>query len=96
MVEPTSTGQAWIVEIRPGAGSGDASLWAQDVYKMLARYAQRCDYTVEPRPASGSTYAFTIIGRHVDSVFKFEEARTASNGPRVRDRGADPHLDRGR
>jgi hypothetical protein len=61
-----------IVEIRPGVDSPDASLWAKDVYKMLARYAQRCGYAVEPRPASGSTYTFTIIGRDVGSVFKFE------------------------
>src|ERR671937_285703 len=36
-----------IVEIRQGVGGDEAALWAGDVYRMLARYAERRGFKVE-------------------------------------------------
>jgi peptide chain release factor 1 len=61
-----------IVEIRPGAGGDEASLWAGDVYRMLTRYAERRRFTVEPLSIGEGTYTFAIKGDGAYSVFKFE------------------------
>src|SRR6201995_4849206 len=39
-----------IVEIRPGAGGDEASIWAGDLYRMLTRYAERRGF--KPKPLS--------------------------------------------
>jgi peptide chain release factor 1 len=61
-----------IVEIRPGAGGEEASLWAGDLYRMLARYAERRGFTVEPLSIGDGTYTFAVKGDGAYSVFKFE------------------------
>src|SRR5581483_3022427 len=43
-----------IVEVRQGVGGDEAALWAGDVYRMLARYAERRGYKVEELEASPS------------------------------------------
>jgi peptide chain release factor 1 len=61
-----------IVEIRPGAGGDEASLWAGDVFRMLTRYAERRGFTVEPLSIGEGTYTFAVKGDGAYSVFKFE------------------------
>ena len=64
-----------IVEIRPGAGGDEASLWAGDLYRMLTRYAERRGFKAEPLSVAGGDYVFEIKSRPPDgaySVFKFE------------------------
>src|SRR5215471_15861649 len=41
-----------IVEVRQGVGGDEAALWAGDVYRMLARYAERAGYKTELLSAS--------------------------------------------
>ncbi|HKN62966.1 MAG TPA: PCRF domain-containing protein, partial [Gaiellaceae bacterium] len=43
-----------IVEVRQGVGGDEAALWAGDVYRMLARYAERRGFKVEELGASPS------------------------------------------
>ena len=61
-----------IVEIRPGAGGDEVSLWAGDLYRMFTRYAERRGFTVEPLAIGDGTYTFAIKGDGAYSVFKFE------------------------
>ncbi len=62
-----------IVELRPGTGGEEAGLWAGDVYRMLARYAERRGFTVELLSAGdGGTYTFAVKGDGAYSVFKWE------------------------
>ncbi|MDQ6805225.1 MAG: peptide chain release factor 1 [Actinomycetota bacterium] len=61
-----------IVEIRPGAGGDEASLWAGDLYRMLTRYAARRGFSVEQLSTGEGTYTFAIKGDGAYSVFKFE------------------------
>jgi peptide chain release factor 1 len=61
-----------IVEIRPGAGGEEASLWAGDLYRMLSRYAERRGFAVEPLAIGDGTYTFAVKGDGAYSVFKFE------------------------
>jgi peptide chain release factor 1 len=61
-----------IVEIRPGAGGDEAGLWAGDLYRMLARYAERRGFSVEPLAMGEGSYTFAIKGDGAYSVFKFE------------------------
>jgi peptide chain release factor 1 len=61
-----------IVEIRPGAGGDEAALWAGDLYRMLARYAERLGFKVEPLSFGENDYTFSIKGDGAYSVFKFE------------------------
>jgi len=64
-----------IIEIRPGAGGDEASLWAGDLYRMLTRYAERRGFKAEPLSVAGGDYVFEIKSRPPDgaySVFKFE------------------------
>ena len=67
-----------IVEVRQGVGGDEAALWAGDVYRMLARYAERRGYKVEELDASesdGGGYkevTFAVKGDGAYSVFKWE------------------------
>jgi len=61
-----------IVEIRPGAGGDEAALWGGDLYRMLARYAERSGFTVEPLAVGDGSYTFSVKGDGAYSVFKFE------------------------
>jgi peptide chain release factor 1 len=64
-----------IVEIRPGAGGDEATLWAGDLYRMLTRYAERLGFKVEPLSIAENDYTFSIKSRPPHgaySVFKFE------------------------
>jgi peptide chain release factor 1 len=67
-----------IVEVRQGVGGDEAALWAGDVYRMLARYAERRGFTTEELSASaneGGGYkeiTFGVKGDGAYSVFKWE------------------------
>src|SRR3989454_11199114 len=67
-----------IVEIRQGVGGDEAALWAADLYRALARYAERRGYTVEqlgssPNEAGGvKEGTFGVKGDGAYSVFKWE------------------------
>jgi peptide chain release factor 1 len=67
-----------ILEVRQGVGGDEAALWAGDVYRMLARYAERRGYKIEELGASpndGGGYkevTFAIKGDGAYSVFKWE------------------------
>jgi peptide chain release factor 1 len=67
-----------IVEIRQGVGGDEAALWAADIYRALARYAERRGYTVEqlgssPNEAGGfKEVTFAVKGDGAYSVFKWE------------------------
>jgi peptide chain release factor 1 len=73
MVEPDpNDAKNVIVEIRPGAGGEEASLWAGDLYRMLSRYAERLRFEVEPLSVGDGSYTFAVKGDGAYSVFKFE------------------------
>jgi peptide chain release factor 1 len=61
-----------IVEIRPGAGGDEATLWAGDLYRMLTRYAERRGFKVEQLAQGDGDATFGIKGDGAYSVFKFE------------------------
>jgi peptide chain release factor 1 len=61
-----------IVEIQGGAGGEEAGLWAGDVYRMLAKYAERRGFATEPIEIGDGKYTFAIKGDGAYSVFKFE------------------------
>jgi peptide chain release factor 1 len=67
-----------ILEVRQGVGGDEAALWAGDLYRMLARYAERRGYKVEELGASpneGGGYkevTFAVKGDGAYSVFKWE------------------------
>ncbi|MGZ4289241.1 MAG: peptide chain release factor 1 [Gaiellaceae bacterium] len=67
-----------IVEVRQGVGGDEAALWAGDVYRMLARYAERRGFKVEELAASPSDsggykeVTFAVKGDGAYSVFKWE------------------------
>jgi peptide chain release factor 1 len=67
-----------IVEIRQGVGGDEAALWAGDVYRMLARYAERRGFRTEELSASPSDaggikeVTFAVKGDGAYSVFKWE------------------------
>ena len=61
-----------IVEIRPGAGGDEATIWAGDLYRMLTRYAERRGLKVEPLAIGEGDFTFSIKGDGAYSVFKFE------------------------
>src|SRR5204863_3254180 len=64
--------------VRQGVGGDEAALWAGDVYRMLARYAERRGFKVEqlstsPNEAGGYKEAtFAVKGDGAYSVFKWE------------------------
>ena len=67
-----------ILEVRQGVGGDEAALWAGDLYRMLARYAERRGFKVEELGASPSEsggykeVTFAIKGNGAYSVFKWE------------------------
>ncbi|HZR96621.1 MAG TPA: peptide chain release factor 1 [Gaiellaceae bacterium] len=67
-----------ILEIRQGTGGDEAAHWAGDLYRMLARYAERRGFKVEELGASandGGGYkevTFAVKGDGAYSVFKWE------------------------
>ncbi len=67
-----------IVEVRQGVGGDEAALWAGDVYRMLARYAERRGFKVEQLGSSPSDgggvkeVTFAVKGDGAYSVFKWE------------------------
>jgi peptide chain release factor 1 len=67
-----------IVEVRQGVGGDEAALWAADVYRMLARYAERRGFKVEElgaSPSDGGGYkevTFAVKGDGAYSIFKWE------------------------
>ncbi len=61
-----------IVEIQGGAGGDEAALWAGDIYRMLTRYAEKRELSVEPLDAGEGKYTFAIKGDGAYSIFKFE------------------------
>src|SRR5690349_19582662 len=67
-----------ILEVRQGVGGDEAALWAGDLYRMLARYAERRGFKTEELGASpndGGGYkevTFAVKGDGAYSVFKWE------------------------
>ena len=67
-----------ILEVRQGVGGDEAALWAADIYRALARYAERRGYSVEqlgssPNEAGGfKEVTFAVKGEGAYSVFKWE------------------------
>ena len=67
-----------IVEIRQGVGGDEAALWAGDLYRMLARYAERRGFKTEElssSPSDGGGFkelVFGVKGNGAYSVFKYE------------------------
>jgi peptide chain release factor 1 len=67
-----------IVEVRQGVGGDEAALWAGDVYRMLARYAERRGFKIEELSSSPNDGAgfkevvFAVKGDGAYSVFKWE------------------------
>ena len=67
-----------ILEVRQGVGGDEAALWAGDVYRMLARYAERRGFKIEElsaSPSDGGGYkevTFAVKGDGAYSVFKWE------------------------
>ncbi|MEM8793369.1 MAG: peptide chain release factor 1 [Pseudomonadota bacterium] len=67
-----------ILEIRPGTGGDEAALFAGDLYRMYARYAEQRGWTVdvmEENPAELGGFKEVVIGIRGEGVFarlKFE------------------------
>jgi peptide chain release factor 1 len=67
-----------IVEIRPGVGGEEASLWAGDLARMLERYAERRGFRweqLEASPADGGGIkegVYAVKGEGAYSVYKHE------------------------
>ena len=67
-----------ILEVRQGVGGDEAALWAGEVYRMLARYAERRGFKVEELGMSASDGGgvkeaiFAVKGDGAYGVFKWE------------------------
>jgi peptide chain release factor 1 len=67
-----------ILEVRQGVGGDEAALWAGDIYRMLARYAERRGFKVEElgsSPSDGGGFkevTFAVKGDRAYSIFKYE------------------------
>ncbi|HEX5247662.1 MAG TPA: peptide chain release factor 1 [Gaiellaceae bacterium] len=67
-----------ILEVRQGVGGDEAAIWAGDIYRMLARYAERRRFKIEElgsSPSDGGGYkevTFAVKGDGAYSVFKYE------------------------
>jgi peptide chain release factor 1 len=61
-----------IVEVRAGTGGDEAALWAGDIYRMLARYAELRGFRTEALQLSEGDYTFAVKGAGAYSVFKHE------------------------
>src|SRR5690242_2977476 len=79
LVEPDPADQKDVlVEVRQGVGGDEAALWAGDVYRMLARYAERRGYKTELLSASENEaggykeVVLAVKGDGAYSVFKYE------------------------
>ena len=73
MVEPDpNDDKDVIVEVRAGTGGEEAGLFAGDLYRMLARYAERRGFKTEPLSIADGDYTFAIRGRGAYSAFKYE------------------------
>ena len=92
-----------IVEVRQGVGGDEAALWAGDVYRMLARYAERRGFKVEELEASpsdgGGFKEVDLRGQGRRRLLRLQVGgRHAPRAARPRDgeRRPHPHLDRDR
>jgi peptide chain release factor 1 len=73
MVEPDpNDDKNVIVEIRAGAGGDEAAIWAGDLFRMLAKYAERRGFSTEELETSEGSHTFAIKGKGAYSVFKYE------------------------
>jgi peptide chain release factor 1 len=67
-----------IIEVRQGVGGDEAALWADELQRMLQRYAERRGFKVEQLEAQANEggglkeAVFAIKGDGAYSVFKFE------------------------
>ena len=67
-----------ILEVRQGVGGDEAALWAGDIYRMLARYAERLGVKIEElgsSPSDGGGFkevTFAVKGDGAYRVFKWE------------------------
>src|SRR5436190_11029228 len=67
-----------IIEVRQGVGGDEAALWADELQRMLQRYAERRGFKVEQLEAQANDggglkeAVFAIKGDGAYSVFKFE------------------------
>jgi peptide chain release factor 1 len=67
-----------IIEVRQGVGGDEAALWADELQRMLQRYAERRGFKIEQLEASANDggglkeAVFAIKGDGAYSVFKFE------------------------
>ena len=61
-----------IIEIRGGAGGDEAGLWAEDLLRMLTKYAERRGFKSELLEANEGAYTLAVKGDGAYSVFKFE------------------------
>jgi peptide chain release factor 1 len=67
-----------ILEVRQGVGGDEAALWAGDLRRMLARYAERLGLKTETLSTSESEgggvkeTVFAVKGQGAYSIFKFE------------------------
>jgi peptide chain release factor 1 len=67
-----------IVEVRQGVGGDEAALWADELQRMLQRYAEQRGFKVEQLEAAANDggglkeAVFAIKGDGAYSVFKFE------------------------
>jgi peptide chain release factor 1 len=67
-----------ILEIRAGTGGDEAALFAGDLFRMYARYAEKCGWKVEPLSVSESDggglkeVIATVSGDRVFSRLKYE------------------------
>ncbi len=79
-----------IVEVRAGEGGEEAALFAADLYRMYARYAERHRWNVEELSASHSDKGgfkeiiFKVSGRGAYSKLKFEWAASTRRPRRWR------------
>mmetsp|Transcript_7667 Transcript_7667/g.24418 ORF Transcript_7667/g.24418 Transcript_7667/m.24418 type:complete len:301 (-) Transcript_7667:417-1319(-) len=76
--DPADEARAAIVEIKPGVGGDEASLWAEDLLTMYTRYCEgegmRCSVLSTSRKESGLLVeaSMEVSGEEVYSKMKFE------------------------
>ena len=80
-----------ILEVRQGVGGDEAALWAGDVYRMLARYAERRGFKVEElgaSPSDGGGYKEVTFAVKGDGAYSRLQVggRHAPRAARPRDR----------
>ena len=83
-----------IVEIRSGVGGDEAALWADDLFRMLTKYAERAGYkweTISANPNEGGgmkEVVFAVKGDGAYSVFKWEGGtHRVQRGPQTESQG---------